>query len=64
MARRLTLEREVVVTGGVAKNQGVIKALEEQIGFPTAVVREDPQIVGAVGAALRAREKEAERETL
>jgi len=56
MARRLSLEREVVVTGGVAKNEGIMKALEEHLGFQAARVRLDPQIAGAVGAALLALE--------
>jgi predicted CoA-substrate-specific enzyme activase len=52
MARRLNLEKEVVVTGGVAKNMGVVRALEEKIGMPTAPMELDPQLTGAVGAAL------------
>jgi predicted CoA-substrate-specific enzyme activase len=52
MARRLSLEKEVVVTGGVAKNTGVVKALEEKIGMSTASMELDPQLTGAVGAAL------------
>ncbi len=42
---------KVVMTGGVAKNIGVIKALEDKIGEPLIVYYE-PQIVGALGAAL------------
>jgi len=39
------------MTGGVAKNIGVIKALEDKLGEPLIVYYE-PQIVGALGAAL------------
>ncbi len=42
---------EVVMTGGVAKNIGVVKALEEKIGVEI-VTPDEPQIVGALGAAL------------
>jgi predicted CoA-substrate-specific enzyme activase len=48
-------EQEVVVTGGVAKNKGVIKAMEEHLGFPV-LVPEEPLLTGAVGAALLGRE--------
>jgi predicted CoA-substrate-specific enzyme activase len=52
MAKRLSLEKEIVVTGGVAKNTGVVKALEEKLGMPAAQMELDPQLTGAVGAAL------------
>ncbi len=41
----------VVFTGGVAKNPGVKRALEEQLG-QKIVVPEEPQLTGALGAAL------------
>ena len=40
-----------MMTGGVAKNTGVVKALEEKLGAPV-VVSEHAQICGAIGAAL------------
>lgn len=52
MAKRLALEKEVVVTGGVAKNSAVVRALEEKIAMDTAAMELDPQLTGAVGAAL------------
>lgn len=55
MARRLNIRPEVIFTGGVAKNAGVKKALEVELGF-TLVVPDEPQIVGALGAALTAAE--------
>ena len=57
MVKRLSLEREIVVTGGVAKNAGVIKALEEKLGVKTVSIQLDSQIIGAVGAALLAQER-------
>jgi predicted CoA-substrate-specific enzyme activase len=44
-----------VMTGGVAKNPGARKALEERLGLPL-LVPEEPQLAGALGAALIARE--------
>jgi len=55
MTRRLKVEPEVVFTGGVAKNAGVVKALEENLGCPV-LVPSDPLLSGAIGAALIASE--------
>lgn len=55
MVERLKIERDVVVTGGVAKNIGVVKALEEHAGFPV-LVPEEPLLTGAIGAALLGKE--------
>ena len=55
MARRLNIRPEIIFTGGVAKNVGVKKALEEEFGMAISVP-EEPQIIGALGAALLASE--------
>ena len=54
LALSVDLAREVTMTGGVAKNQGMFSALEEALGVKLVRVDTDPQIVGAVGAALLA----------
>ncbi len=46
---------EVVMSGGVAKNIGVVRALEDLMGV-NIKVPEEPQIIGALGAALFAKE--------
>jgi activator of 2-hydroxyglutaryl-CoA dehydratase len=51
MVRHLGLEKDVVVTGGGAKNIGLVKAIAEKIGFEVLVPPE-PFITGALGAAL------------
>jgi predicted CoA-substrate-specific enzyme activase len=51
MASSVGVTREIVFTGGVAKNTGVKKALEEALG-QEILVPEEPQIAGALGAAL------------
>lgn len=56
MANRIGLAPEVMMTGGVAKNQGVVRALSESLGAGITVPPE-PQIVGALGAALIARKQ-------
>jgi (R)-2-hydroxyacyl-CoA dehydratese activating ATPase len=51
MVRQLGIEKEVVVTGGGAKNIGLVKAIEDKVGFPVLVPPE-PLLTGALGAAL------------
>jgi predicted CoA-substrate-specific enzyme activase len=46
----------VAMTGGVAKNIGVVKAIEARLGLSLRIYQE-PQIVSALGAALIAAEK-------
>jgi len=55
MARRVGVEPPLAFAGGVAKNVGVVRALEEVLG-ETLIVPDEPQIVGALGAALVARD--------
>ncbi len=57
LASRVGVEREVVLSGGVAKNIGVVKYLEEMLGVPLIKLDFDPQLVGALGAALFASER-------
>jgi predicted CoA-substrate-specific enzyme activase len=51
MVERLKAEPDVVFTGGVAKNIGVVKALEEKLGCEL-LIPEEPLLSGAIGAAL------------
>lgn len=56
MAHQIKVRPEVVFTGGPAKNPGLVKYLEKELG-QKLYVPEDPQIVGAIGAALLAKEE-------
>ena len=51
LLRRTGITGEVTFTGGVAKNPGMIKALEEALGKPLNV-SEESHYMGALGAAL------------
>ncbi len=55
MVRRLKVEPDVVLTGGVAKNIGVVSAMKENLGCKI-LVPEDPLLSGALGAALLGKE--------
>ncbi len=50
------IEEALVISGGVAKNIGVVRRLEEKSGVK-AYIAADPQITGAIGAALFARQE-------
>ncbi len=56
MVHRVGLQEPVMITGGVAKNSAVVKALEEKLKVKI-IVPEEPQIAGALGAALLAKEE-------
>lgn len=55
MVRRLKVEPEVVFTGGVAKNSGMVRALADNLGCPVLVPSE-PLLSGAIGAAITGKE--------
>ena len=55
LVQRARPEPEVVATGGAARNQGLIMALERHLGLPVRVLHE-PEMMGALGAALLAAE--------
>jgi predicted CoA-substrate-specific enzyme activase len=53
LSRRLGLIEDIVMTGGVAKNQGVQRAIEKKLKIKFKQFNGvDPQIVGALGGAL------------
>jgi (R)-2-hydroxyacyl-CoA dehydratese activating ATPase len=56
LALRLGVADDVALTGGVARNSGVVQALSEELKRQINVP-ELPQFTGALGAALYAREK-------
>jgi len=65
LVSRLGIEREVMVTGGGAKNVGLVKALESKLDLPV-LIPPDPLLTGAIGAALLGRDlvKKAKNEGL
>jgi len=64
MARRVKIllgigkiKLDIAITGGVCKNTGVVKNLEKMLGVRFTPLPEDPQIIGALGAAVFASER-------
>ena len=56
LLRRAGMEPDFMMTGGVAKNPGVVRAVERKLGADLYICQE-PEIVGATGAALYALEQ-------
>jgi bzd-type benzoyl-CoA reductase Q subunit len=58
-AQRLGVEKDLVITGGIAKNVGIVSRLENELNIQSMPLPEDPkydpQLAGALGAALFAR---------
>ncbi len=56
LLERLGVEKDFAITGGIAKNIGVVSRLEKELGIKALVPKLDTQIAGALGAALIAME--------
>jgi predicted CoA-substrate-specific enzyme activase len=54
---RIDVIEEVAMIGGVAKNSLVVRELEEKWGLSFANLGIDPQVIGALGAALIAKDE-------
>jgi predicted CoA-substrate-specific enzyme activase len=55
LARRLGIRPDLVLTGGVAMNTGMVRAMKESLGCEL-FVPEEPLLTGAFGAAILANE--------
>jgi predicted CoA-substrate-specific enzyme activase len=53
LLRQVGVESDVSLTGGVTKNVGMVRALEQRLGMPV-IVHPDAEFAGALGAALLA----------
>lgn len=57
LTNAIKIENDICMTGGVAKNSGVVKALSKLLGCRIKQIKKaDPQLMGAIGAALFAQE--------
>jgi len=59
LVKRIGVNDKVVLTGGVARNQGVVRALRKELEREI-FVPENAQLTGALGAALFAYERDSE----
>ena len=52
---RIGMENDFAITGGIAKNKGIVTRIEKELGVKALEPKYDTQIAGALGAALFAR---------
>jgi bzd-type benzoyl-CoA reductase Q subunit len=52
LLERIGVEKDFAITGGIAKNPGVVTRLEKELKVETLKTEYDTQIAGAMGAAL------------
>ena len=57
MVRRIGVNEDVVMVGGVACNPGIVAALKRGLGLKTIFIPEDPEFTAALGAAVAAAEQ-------
>jgi predicted CoA-substrate-specific enzyme activase len=55
LIKQVGMTEDFAISGGIAKNKGVVSRLERDLGV-TAYIAPEPQIIGALGAALFAQE--------
>ncbi len=55
LLKRIGVEKDLAITGGIAKNIGIVSRIEKELGTIALKPRYDTQIAGAVGAALFAK---------
>jgi len=55
LLKHISIEKDFSITGGIAKNKGMVEKLAENVRLQPLLC-EDPQLVGALGAALFAQE--------
>jgi benzoyl-CoA reductase subunit A len=55
LLERISVEEDFAITGGIAKNVGVVTRLERELNLTALKSKHDTQIAGALGAALFAK---------
>jgi len=55
LLKKVGIEKELMFTGGIAKNIGVVSRLEKEMGLKALEPKYDTQIAGALGGALFAK---------
>jgi len=57
LVMRIEPENDMAITGGIAKNPGIANRVKQFTGLSVPEAKYDPQIAGAVGAAIYATEQ-------
>jgi bzd-type benzoyl-CoA reductase Q subunit len=61
LLERIEVEKDFAITGGIAKNKGIVERIEGELGLKSLVTEYDSQIAGALGAALFGQALEKKR---
>jgi bzd-type benzoyl-CoA reductase Q subunit len=61
LLERIEVQKDFAITGGIAKNSGVVKRLEKELKLEALKSNYDSQIAGALGGALFAQALETKR---
>ena len=56
LIKRVSIKQDFTITGGISKNKGMVAKIKEKVGLEPRLA-DDPQIIGALGAAIYARER-------
>jgi bzd-type benzoyl-CoA reductase Q subunit len=61
LLERTEVVKDFAITGGIAKNKGIVERIEDELGLKSLSTEYDPQIAGALGAALFGQTREKKR---
>jgi bzd-type benzoyl-CoA reductase Q subunit len=64
LLERNGVDKDFAITGGIAKNMGVVRRIEDMIGMKVLPASYDTQIAGAVGGALIAADLVNKKKTV
>jgi predicted CoA-substrate-specific enzyme activase len=64
LLKRVGIEEKFVITGGIARNVGVVNKIREKLGGIRITIPAEPMIAGAVGAALLAFDRARKKPTV
>jgi predicted CoA-substrate-specific enzyme activase len=56
LLKRVTIQKEFSISGGIAKNKGMVAKITEKVGMQP-LLAPDPQLAGCLGAALFAKDR-------
>jgi predicted CoA-substrate-specific enzyme activase len=56
LLKRVSIEKDFSISGGISKNKGMVHKIMEKVNLEPMLC-EDPQIIGALGAAIFAEER-------
>jgi len=56
LLKRISIQKDFSISGGISKNKGMVAKIREKVGMEP-LLSEDPQIIGALGAAIFAKER-------